>query len=93
MEILLAQDRAIWRMQATGETRKLVANATGASGVDYLYSRNMMFWSDVKTRKVYSQSLMGSSMSLDVDISLPGLYSIKLFIKSTYSQKKKNNNN
>ena len=71
LELLLAQERAIWRMEASGQDRKLIANTTGASGVDFLYSQNLLFWSDIKTRKIHSQSLSGNANS-DVDISLPG---------------------
>lgn len=73
LELLLAQDRAVWRLSATGEDRRIIANTTGASGVDYLYSRNLLFWSDVKTRKVHSESLNpGSDTPAKVDISMAG---------------------
>jgi len=76
LELLLAQDRAIWRLSATGEDRRIIANTTGASGVDYLYSRNLLFWSDMKTRKVHSESLginLGSEVEpAKVDISMAG---------------------
>ncbi|XP_043484789.1 low-density lipoprotein receptor-related protein 2 [Leptopilina heterotoma] len=72
LELLLAQDRTIWRMEATGLNRKLIANTTGASGVDFLYNRNLLFWSDIKTRRIHSQSLSGNQANSDVDISLPG---------------------
>jgi low density lipoprotein-related protein 2 len=39
-------------MTAQGQNIQLVANATGASGLDFHYSRNQLYWSDVKTRKV-----------------------------------------
>lgn len=75
LELLLAQDRAVWRLNAVGEdNRRIIANTTGASGIDYLYSRNLLFWSDMKTRKVHSQSL--NSLTTDalpkVDISMAG---------------------
>ncbi|XP_066588132.1 low-density lipoprotein receptor-related protein 2 isoform X2 [Prorops nasuta] len=68
LELLLAQDRNVWRMSATGENRKLVANTTGASGVDYLYSRNILFWSDVKTRKIHSESLNALEHNFEAEI-------------------------
>lgn len=70
LELLVAQERAVWRMSPTGEDRSIVANTTGASGVDYLYSKDLLFWSDVKTRKVHSQPLNGKDTGSNVDISL-----------------------
>ncbi|XP_043497943.1 low-density lipoprotein receptor-related protein 2 isoform X2 [Polistes fuscatus] len=70
-ELLVAQDRAIWRMSANGQDPRIVANTTGASGVDYLYSRNLLFWSDTKTRKVHSESLNGNMATSALDIYLP----------------------
>lgn len=73
LELLLAQERAVWRLSATGEDRRIIANTTGASGVDYLHSRNLLFWSDMKTRKVHSESLnLGSDVPPKVDISMAG---------------------
>lgn len=60
-------------MSGTGDDRKVIANTTGASSIDYLYSKNLLFWSDIKTRKVHSQALNGNVTSMgQVDISLPG---------------------
>lgn len=77
LELLFAQDRAVWRMSATGGNRKIIANTTGASGVDYLYSQNLLFWSDMKTRKVHSESLSSTAsprleLMSNVDISMAG---------------------
>ncbi|XP_070148921.1 low-density lipoprotein receptor-related protein 2 [Polyergus mexicanus] len=72
LELLLAQDRAIWRLSATSEDRRIIANTTGASGVDYLYSRNLLFWSDMKTRKVHSESFNLGVEAPKVDISMAG---------------------
>ncbi|XP_046609747.1 low-density lipoprotein receptor-related protein 2 isoform X1 [Neodiprion virginianus] len=77
LELLLAQDRAIWRMSASGDERRIIANTTGASGIDYLYSKGQVFWSDVKTRKVHSEPLLTGKRSymLGADIALPGSWS------------------
>ncbi|XP_074098383.1 low-density lipoprotein receptor-related protein megalin isoform X1 [Cotesia typhae] len=73
VRLLLAQDRALWSMDTTGEKRQLIVNTTGASGIDYLYSENLIFWSDLKTRKIYSQSLTQTSDNYQqIDISLTG---------------------
>ncbi|XP_012271678.1 low-density lipoprotein receptor-related protein 2 [Orussus abietinus] len=76
LELLVAQERAIWRMGATGGDQKLVANTTGASGVDFLYSKNLLFWSDLKTHKVLSQPLNENpDNAVNMDIYLPGSWS------------------
>ncbi|KAK0162271.1 hypothetical protein PV327_008621 [Microctonus hyperodae] len=76
VELLLAQDRALWRMQTTGENRRLIVNTTGASGIDYLFEDNLLFWSDVKTKKIHSQALEQSTISSQqVEITLPGSWS------------------
>lgn len=99
MEILLAQGSAIWRMDSTGENRQIIANTTGASGLDYLYSSGVLYWSDVKTRKIHSQSLSKETAESapDVDISLPGAWSpvsiaidfigLKLYVVDSMVQK------
>ncbi|KAF7989294.1 hypothetical protein HCN44_007968 [Aphidius gifuensis] len=81
-ELLLAQDEALWRMNVNGNNRTIIANTTSASGIDYLYSDNLIFWSDVKTRRVHSQSLgiAGDDVGTiedneQIDISLPGSWS------------------
>ena len=51
--LFFAHDHSVWRMTAQGHDFELVANTTGASGLDFHYSRNQLYWSDVKTRKVY----------------------------------------
>ena len=89
-------------MDATGENRVIIANTTGASGIDYLYSTGTLYWSDVKTRKIHSQALtstttLESRESVDVDISLPGSWSpvalaidfigLKLYVVDSMVQK------
>lgn len=39
-------------MNSIGGDVKIVANTTGASGLDFHYQRNLLFWTDTKTRKV-----------------------------------------
>ncbi|XP_014481783.1 PREDICTED: low-density lipoprotein receptor-related protein 2 [Dinoponera quadriceps] len=72
LELLLAQDRAVWRLSANGEDRRIIANTTGASGLDYMYSRGLLFWSDLKTRKVHSESLNFGNVVRKADISMAG---------------------
>jgi low density lipoprotein-related protein 2 len=51
--LFFAHDHSVWRMTPQGNDLELVANTTGASGLDFHYDRNQLYWSDVKTRKVY----------------------------------------
>lgn len=39
-------------MDGSGQNPKLFANATAASGLDYHYLKNLLYWSDTKTKKV-----------------------------------------
>lgn len=57
MLLYFAHDKAVYRMNSRGEEARIVANTTGASGLDFHYQRNLLFWSDTKTRKVYIQPI------------------------------------
>lgn len=35
-----------------GKEPEVVVNATAASGLDYHYKKNLLYWSDTETRKV-----------------------------------------
>lgn len=50
--LYFAHDKAIYSMNQRGEDYHIIANTTGASGLDFHYGKNLLFWSDVKTRKV-----------------------------------------
>ncbi|CAH1155627.1 unnamed protein product [Phaedon cochleariae] len=74
MMLYFANDKAIVSMNKTGGELNVVVNTTEASGLDFHYYKNMLFWSDVKTKKVHSQQLIGTPgfASPDIDLSLPG---------------------
>lgn len=78
MRIIFAHDKSIWKMEISGNP-KLIANATAASGVDYNFAANRLYWSDTKTKKIYYQPLMEtqSHTATDVvpEISIPGTWS------------------
>lgn len=75
LELIFAHDRAIVRLSTHQDNARSIANATGASGVAFHYARNLLFWSDIKTRKVQSQSLdeFGSTI-IGSDLTLPGTW-------------------
>lgn len=50
--LYFVHDKAIFRMSPTGHDVQVVANTTGASGLDFHYNKNMLFWSDTKTKRV-----------------------------------------
>lgn len=57
LEIIFAHEKAVYRMQARGTDVRIIANSTGASGVDFHYQRNTLYWSDAKTKRVRSVSV------------------------------------
>lgn len=52
LELIFAHEKAVYRMNARGTDVRIIANSTGASGVDFHYQRNMLYWSDAKTKRV-----------------------------------------
>lgn len=50
--LLLAHAGAVLRMDLHGRAPVTVANETQAAGLDFHYRKNLLFWSDLKTRKV-----------------------------------------
>ncbi|XP_049818680.1 low-density lipoprotein receptor-related protein 2 [Aethina tumida] len=74
--LYFAQDKSIFKMNPSGNQVQVVVNTTGASGLDYHYQKNTLYWSDVKTKRIHSQQLNGmpSFGSQDVDITLPGTW-------------------
>lgn len=74
LELIFAYDRAVMRMQHHGLNAHPIANATGASGLAFHYERNLLFWSDIKTRKVQSLPLNNGAFA-GSDLTLPGTWS------------------
>lgn len=52
LELIFAHEKAVYRMNARGTDVRIIANSTGASGLDFHYQRNMLYWSDAKTKRV-----------------------------------------
>ncbi|XP_037869964.1 low-density lipoprotein receptor-related protein 2 isoform X2 [Bombyx mori] len=73
--LVLAHAGAVLRMDLHGRAPQTLANATAAAGLDYHYRRNLLFWSDLKTRKIHSQQLSapaGLGRFGDAEISVAG---------------------
>ncbi|KAK8402469.1 hypothetical protein O3P69_000706 [Scylla paramamosain] len=51
---------------------EVVTNASSASGLDFHYKKDLLYWSDIETRKIYSQRLRGSGNSVETTLTLPG---------------------
>lgn len=52
LALYFAHEKAIFSVNSTGGDLKVIINTTGASGLDFHYGRNIMYWSDVKTKRV-----------------------------------------
>ncbi|KAI5717758.1 hypothetical protein M8J77_010754 [Diaphorina citri] len=76
-QLLFAHDDVIVKMNVEGQSVQSVFNTSSfVNGLDYHYKRNLLVWSDSKTRKIRTQSLSGSGMmSQNSEISLPGSWS------------------
>ncbi|XP_063240571.1 low-density lipoprotein receptor-related protein 2 [Bacillus rossius redtenbacheri] len=74
--LFFAFDHSVLRIDPESNRTQLVANTTAASGLDFHYEYNMLFWSDVKTHKIHSQALLEErpDRKPSSDISLPGTW-------------------
>ncbi|XP_045536115.1 low-density lipoprotein receptor-related protein 2 [Papilio machaon] len=77
--LALAHARGVLRLDALAHAQPSpplqLANASAAAGLDFHYRRNMLYWSDLKTRKIHSQPLnapAGITTSYGADISPAG---------------------
>lgn len=52
LELIFAHEKAVYRMDAQGRNVRIVANSSGASGLDFHFHKNRLFWSDPKTKSV-----------------------------------------
>ncbi|UYV70471.1 hypothetical protein LAZ67_7003153 [Cordylochernes scorpioides] len=57
MRLLFAHHSTIYQIDGEGLVLNPIINTTAASGLDFLYDRNQLFWSDTDTRKIYSLRL------------------------------------
>ncbi|XP_028170493.1 low-density lipoprotein receptor-related protein 2-like [Ostrinia furnacalis] len=55
--LALAHGAGVVRMELHGRAPAPLANASAAAGLDFHYKKNLLFWSDLKTRKIHSQQL------------------------------------
>lgn len=101
MMLFFAHDKSVYRMNSRGEDVKVIANTTGASGLDYHFGQNLIFWSDIKTKKIHVQQMNALPNSFptvhELHISLPGSWmpsaiavdwvGDKLYVADTIGQK------
>ena len=50
--IYFAHDKSILQIDSRGQNQEVVANGSLVSGLDYHFAKNLLFWIDVKTKKV-----------------------------------------
>nr|CAH7742116.1 unnamed protein product [Callosobruchus chinensis] len=77
MMLYFAHEKSIYGISPSGGSSfRVIVNTTGASGLDYHYTRNMLYWSDLKTKKIHSQQLVENPGfgTPDVNIALPGTW-------------------
>lgn len=79
-QVYFAQDKNIMKMDSKYQNQMVVANATSASGMDYHFAFNTLFWSDVKTKKIKSMQLsdvkkfIRDGNAMPAEITLPGMW-------------------
>jgi low density lipoprotein-related protein 2 len=57
MKIFFTHTDSIYSMDSRGNSRKAIANATAASGLDFHYKRKLLFFTDTDKRKVYQMQM------------------------------------
>lgn len=55
--VFFAHDRSVYRMDSHGRNQQLIANTTTASGLDFHFAKNLLYWTDIKTKKVRGLNL------------------------------------
>lgn len=80
MRLIFAHHSSIYRVDSTGNSLELITNATAASGIDFHYQKNLLFWSDVETRKVSNLTIVCNLQVFTLKTFLFGtqIYSINL---------------
>ncbi|GIY65584.1 low-density lipoprotein receptor-related protein 2 [Caerostris extrusa] len=74
MRLIFAHHSAIYKVNSEGSLLELVTNTTAASGLDFHYQKNLLFWSDTVTRKIYSIKLdnwRDAEHTTDFNVSFP----------------------
>ncbi|CAL4174127.1 unnamed protein product, partial [Meganyctiphanes norvegica] len=55
-----------------GQTATLVTNTTAASGLDFHFKKNLLYWSDTETKKIYTRKIKGDDERSKTHLTLPG---------------------
>lgn len=50
--VIFAHDKSILRMDSRGQNQKVIGNGSSVSSLDFHFTKNFLFWIDVKTKKV-----------------------------------------
>ncbi|XP_044762088.1 low-density lipoprotein receptor-related protein 2 [Coccinella septempunctata] len=77
LKIMFIHEKSIISLNSAGSST-VITNTTSGSGLDYHFDENILFWSDVKTKRIHSQQLRETGTSIvhvsDVDITLPSFW-------------------
>lgn len=79
-QVYFAQDRNIMKMDSKYQNQAVVTNATSASGMDFHYAYNTLFWSDLKLKKIKSMQLLETKKfvrdgnAMPAEITLPSMW-------------------
>ncbi|XP_064102114.1 low-density lipoprotein receptor-related protein 2-like [Macrobrachium nipponense] len=73
MALYFTHHDQILKLSNSGEgAKEVITNTTSASGLDYHYKKDLLYWSDVETRKIYSQKFRGRDNGAETTLTLPG---------------------
>lgn len=50
--VFFAHDKSVLKIENQGQSQDVIANGSLVSGLDYHYAKNLLYWIDVKTKKV-----------------------------------------
>lgn len=77
--IFFAHDRSVIRMDVHGSNQILVANTTAASGLDFNFQKNLLYWTDTKTRKVYNVNIYHKMWNIIFSIFTKQMENLNVF--------------
>ncbi|XP_022241765.1 low-density lipoprotein receptor-related protein 2-like [Limulus polyphemus] len=69
MKLFFTHHSSIYKMDAQGLNLEIITNTTAASGLDFHYTKNLVFWSDTETKKVYSFHVNYMKLSDEISVN------------------------